>query len=143
MVTRIVAYKYWLLYIFLAICFLLSIFFVQHNYAFYERPIAKVIEVSVEEATDVIDMHNNQDHVVVQSIVAEIKNGTEKGKFVALKNKYSLSKTYNQAYHVGDDVFIWIDSTTSNSSNLSGTILDLKRDQHLLFIAWVLFSFWF
>lgn len=125
------------MYIILGICFIGSIYFVHHNYDFYERPIAKIIDVKLEETTGIIDIHNNQDLLYVQSILAELKNGEKKDRIIHLTNTYSLSKTYNQEYQVGNDIFVWIDASTIETEYLSGSIIDFKRDKQLLMVAWI------
>lgn len=130
-------YKQILLYTMLTICFVASIVFVNNNYSFYERPIAKVIETSLEDATEVTDIQGNEDKIFTQRITAELKNGEEKGQTIHLTNEYSLSGGYDQEYRVGDEVFVSIDKSTETNTELTGTIKDVKRDKHVLVIAWI------
>ncbi|MEM1505782.1 YibE/F family protein [Domibacillus sp. 8LH] len=130
-------YKQILLYIVIAICFAASLFFVHHNYSFYEQPIAKVIKTNLEDTAEMIDINDNEDRSFTQRIVAELKNGEEKGRLIYLTNKYSLSKAYDQEYHVGNELFVAIDTHTKENVNLTGTIQDVKRDKYVLMIAWV------
>src|SRR5690625_155833 len=60
--------------------FVASIVFVHHNYALYERPIAKVTEETLESKEEVTDRHQNQDTLYVQELKAEMKNGKYKGR---------------------------------------------------------------
>lgn len=126
-----------LLYIIIAICFATSVFFVHHNYSFYEQPIAKIIKTNLEDTAEMIDIYDNEDRLFTQRIVAELKNGEEKGRLIYLTNKYSLSKAYDQEYHVGNELFVAIDTHTKENVNLTGTIQDVKRDKYVLMIAWV------
>ncbi|MCF2132227.1 hypothetical protein L1I79_38315, partial [Strepomyces sp. STD 3.1] len=48
-------YKQIFLYIISVLCFATSVFFVHHNYSFYDRPIAKVIKTSLEDTTEMSD----------------------------------------------------------------------------------------
>lgn len=95
-----------LIYTFIFICFITSIIFVYHNYGFYERPIAKVIQTDLEDSTDITDIHDNNDRLFTQHIIAEIKNGEEKGQLIHLTNKYSLSGANDQPYQKGNEVFV-------------------------------------
>lgn len=130
-------YKQILFYTILTLCFVVSIVFVNHNYSFYERPIAKVIETNLEDTTENIDIHDNKDKIFTQSIIAELKNGEEKGHLIHLTNEYSSSGGYDQEYHVGNDLFVSIDSNTVQYTELTGTINDVKRDKYILIIAWI------
>ncbi|WP_458355040.1 YibE/F family protein [Peribacillus frigoritolerans] len=130
-------YKHVSLYTFIALCFVVSVFFVHHNYSFYEQPIAKVIKTNLENTTELNDMYENKDRLYTQSIIAEIQNGKEKGKLIHLKNEYSSSGAFDQEYRVGNDLFVSIDTKTKENSELTGTIKDVKRDKFVLIVAWV------
>ncbi|WP_369803141.1 YibE/F family protein [Sporosarcina sp. P2] len=124
----------WILFFLLAFCCTISIAFVNHNYSFYDRPIAKVIHTTIEEETDVTDMHGNEDTLFVQHIIAKIMNGEEKGREIQLVNEYSSSGAYDQQYHIGNEVFVSIDSKVEE---LAGSITDVKRDKYVLIVAWI------
>ncbi|MGE7185023.1 YibE/F family protein [Peribacillus sp. NPDC006672] len=130
-------YKHISLYAIIALCIVASVFFVHHNYSFYERPIAKVIKTNLENTTELNDMYQNEDRLFTQSIIAEIQNGEEKGKLIHLNNEYSSSGAYDQEYHVGNDLFVSIDTKTEENSELTGTIKDVKRDKFVLIVAWI------
>ncbi|WP_399628440.1 YibE/F family protein [Sporosarcina sp. SG10008] len=125
------------LYSIIAVCFVGSILFVQYNYSFYDRPIAKIIETNLEDSIQVVDMHNNRDQLFTQQIIAEIKNGQEKGQQIHITNEYSTSGAYDHAYRVGNDLFISIDEQTKASGDLTGSIKDIKRDKYIVMIMWV------
>ncbi|MGG4265862.1 YibE/F family protein [Peribacillus simplex] len=131
------SYKHVSLYAVLALCIVASVFFVHHNYSFYERPIAKVIKTNLENTTELNDMYQNEDRLFTQSIIAEIQNGEEKGKLIHLKNEYSSSGAYDQEYRVGNDLFVSIDKKLEENSELTGTIKDVKRDKFVLIVAWI------
>jgi uncharacterized membrane protein len=130
-------YKQILFYTIITLCFVASVIFVNYNYSFYERPIAKVIKTNLEDTTEVIDIHQNEDHLFTQRIIAELKNGEEKGQVIHLTNEYSSSGGYDQEYHVGNELFVSIDMNTEENTELTGTIKDVKRDKHVLIIAWI------
>ena len=131
------AYKQIFLYVIIGLCFAISVFFVNHNYSFYERPIAQVIKTTLEDTTKMIDIHDNEDYLFNQHIIAELKNGEEKGQLIHLTNRYSSSGAYDQEYHVGDELFVSIDTNKEENTDLTGTIKDVKRDKHILMIAWI------
>ena len=115
--------------------FLASIVFVHNNYQLYERPIAKVTEVELESTEEVTDRHQNEDTIYVQQLKAEMKNGKHKGETVFLKNKYSSSGAYDQAYQKGDELFIVL--KTSESEQLTGSVQDVKRDTYMMYVLWI------
>lgn len=125
------------LYSILAICLIGSFIFVYNNHAFYERPIAKVVETNVEDSTEVVDRYDNEDRVFTQQMKAKIKNGAEKGRLIYLTNKYSLSGAYDQEYEVGNELFIGIDEGEGQDAYLTGAIQDVKRDTYLLPVVWI------
>lgn len=110
-----------------------------HNYSFYERPIAKVIETSLEDSTDITDIHGNEDQIFTQHMMAEIKNGEEKGQLIHLTNKYSLSGAYDQPYQKGNEVFVSFEKNTNENTSLTGSIIDVKRDKYTVIVAWIFF----
>lgn len=123
-------------YIFLILSFVASVLFVQNNYSFYEQPIAKVIKTNLVNKTEQTDPYKNKDQIYTQRILAELKNGKEKGSLIYLTNEYSFSGAYDHEYHVGNELFVSIDSNTNDNHDLTGSILNVKRDQYVLILAW-------
>ncbi|MCG5103750.1 YibE/F family protein [Oceanobacillus alkalisoli] len=132
-----ITYKQIVFYMSLAVLVIGSLLFVNNNHSFYDRPIAKVLEADLEEATDVVDAYGNEDRLFTQSIEAEIKNGAEKNHSIHLINEYSSSGAFDQAYKEGDELFVWIDEEAGKDEELTGTIQDVKRDKHILPIVWI------
>ncbi|WP_264806910.1 YibE/F family protein [Cytobacillus sp. NCCP-133] len=130
-------YNPFFLYSLLGICLVLSILFVEHNESFYDRPIAEVIEIKQLENAEMADSHNNKDRLFTQKIIAQLRNGEKKGQLIHLTNEYSLSKAYDQEYKEGQKIFVSIAENKEGSTELTGSILDLKRDQYLLFVLWI------
>jgi len=124
-------------YTFVVICFIASVYFVYHNEAFYDRSIAEVIKTELKESNPVTDMYENDDRLSTQLITAVLKNGEEKGKLIHFTNEYSASGAYDQEYHVGNKLFVSIKANTDKNGGLTGTILDVKRDQFILIVAWI------
>ena len=131
------SYKKKLFYVITALCFISSLIFVTHNASFYERPIARVTKTTLEHQADVQDMHKNKDKIFTQTITARLENGSQKGQLIHLSNQYSLSGANDQKYSIGDEVFVSIDKGKPSNKDISGSIIDKKRDKQLLLIAWV------
>lgn len=125
------------IYIILGLALATSILFVNFNHTYYERPIAKIVEMNTEDPIDIIDMHNNEDRLFTQYLLAELKNGEGKGKLIRLTNEYSSSNAYDQKYNVGNELFVSIDEVVEENSGLTGTIEDVKRDKQVLFVVWI------
>lgn len=132
-----ISYKQITFFLLLIVCFAASIIFVHHNYAFYERPIAEVIKVDLVDQEEIIDQHQNEDKLYTQQIVAELKNGDEKGEYIHLNNEYSTSGAYDQKYSRGDELFVSVDGTMDENTELTGEITDVKRDKYLVVVSWV------
>ncbi|WP_065980937.1 YibE/F family protein [Bacillus amyloliquefaciens] len=130
-------YKKKLFYVMTALCFIGSLIFVNHNASFYERPIAKVTKTTLEHQSDVQDMHKNKDRIFNQRITAKLENGSQKGQHIHLSNQYSSSGANDQKYSIGDEVFVSIDKGNTPNKDISGSIIDKKRDKQLLLIAWI------
>src|SRR5690625_4262514 len=64
-------YKQKLLYIIVALCFIVSIAFVYNNYSFYDQPIAQVIETNTEDTIVVTDLHHHNVIILIQIYSAE------------------------------------------------------------------------
>lgn len=131
-----ITHKQMLFYTILAICFLVSIAFVNHNYSFYDRPIAEVIKTNEVSTNETTDMYQNKDRLSTQHITAELKNGKEKGQLIFLTNEFSSSGAYDQAYEVGNELFVSINKGSEKEKILTGDIQDVKRDKYLMIIAW-------
>ncbi|WP_208591849.1 YibE/F family protein [Gracilibacillus suaedae] len=116
----------------IAVCFISSIIFVNHNHEFYDRPIGKITNTVQTDKAETVDQHQNQDYMVTQEITAEVQNGSNKGKMIEITNEYFESQAVDQAFDTGDEVFVTIDESTS-----TGTIEDVKRDKYLILVAWI------
>ena len=98
--SKKITYKKVSFYTIIGLLFAASIIFVNHNHSFYDRPIAEVIKVDLEDTVNVVDMHNNEDQLFTQNVIAELQNGEEKGRLIHLTTEYSSSAAYDQQYHM-------------------------------------------
>lgn len=128
-------FKMILVYSLIGIGFVGSMIFVNVNHSLYERPIAKIVDMQIDEVKKVTDMHGNEDQLSRQHLVGEIKNGEKKGEILQLTNQYSASNAYDQKYDIGNEVFVLIDSPREGEE-LQGVIEDVKRDRHMMFVVW-------
>lgn len=126
-----------ILYSVLAVSFVVSMFFVNHNHSWYERSIAKVVETSVENSSEIVNRFGNEDHLYTQQIIAVLKNGGEKGQFIHLTNEYSDSRAYDHKFRVGNELFVFIDTGKEDDTVLTGNIMDVKRDYYIMLAAWI------
>jgi uncharacterized membrane protein len=121
-------------YIVLILSFVVSVILVNHNYSFYERPIAEVIETELIDTAEMTDIYGNEDRLFTQRLIAKLKNGEEKGRLIQLTNEYSSSKAYDHEFKVGQKLFVsFVDNL---HIELTGTIVDVKRDVYVLIVAW-------
>lgn len=130
-------YKQALFYTVLIFGIIASIIFVYNNHSFYERPIAKVLDMEVTEIDEVEDRHQNKDTVFEQSLTAEIKNGHNKGQIIVLMNQYSASGAYDHEYNIDDEVFVNFSESSEETKELTGSITDTKRDKYIVIVAWI------
>ena len=74
-------------------------------------------------------MYQNEDRLFTQHIIAQLKNGEEQGKLIYLTNQYSSSGAYDHEYHVGNELFVYLDTkSTEGNSHLTGTIKDVSTE---------------
>lgn len=126
---------FWLV---LVVLFVVSIIWVNNNYRFYERTIAKIITVEEIDVRDVTDTHGNRDKLHIDKLTAKIMNGDHQGETIELMNEYSVAKAYDFNYTTSDAVFISVRGHQDDI--LSGAIIDMKRDKNIVYVAW-LFTF--
>src|SRR5699024_7541908 len=123
-------------YLILASLFITSLIFVHYNHNLYQQPIAEVIEMDISDENTVTGVRDVEDKVFTQEITGMIKNGTEQGNEIQLKNTYTSSGAYDQEFNIGDEIFITIHKD-KQSQVLTGTIKDVKRDKYIVLVAWV------
>ena len=124
------------LYAALLLSFIGSIFFINTNYGFYDQPIVKITEAEITETQELSDIYGNEDVLYTQQLEGEIRNGEYKGERIKLENEYSLSGANDHEYRVGHDLFVNLDRT-ADSTSLSGTIDNVKRDKYVVVMTWI------
>jgi uncharacterized membrane protein len=124
-------------YAILFLCFAGSLLFVYNNHSFYDRPIAEVVEATLVDSTETIDMHNNEDILFTQHLTARLKNGEEKGELIELTNEYTLSGAFDNEFRPGNEVFVSIEEEPAEAGGLTGLIEDVKRDTYIMIVTWV------
>ncbi|WP_017187717.1 YibE/F family protein [Alkalibacillus haloalkaliphilus] len=134
-VKQFMTRKHIALYILTVLLIVGSFWFVNHNHQFYERSIAEIVEVETVQSEEVTDPHGNEDQLVTQKLKGVIQNGDYKGVVIQLDNEYAESQVYDHEYSVGNELFVSVDST-DETEDLTGSILDVKRDHYTLLIAW-------
>ncbi|MBM7541045.1 YibE/F family protein [Amphibacillus cookii] len=112
-----------------------SIYFVYHNHAFYQDPIVQVTKVTIIDEQKVSDGQGNTDIIYTQAIEGKLKNSPQKDERVYLENEFSQSRVYHPEFQEGDDVFVTIDQV-QEGDDLTGSIIDAKRDHYLLLVCW-------
>lgn len=121
----------------LLVCLVIgSMVFVHFNHSFYEQDIAQIIKSTTKSTTYTEDMFQNEDVLVSQLLIAELKNGDYKGEPIELHNDYSYSQAFDQKYEIGTEVFVRL--SENPQTNLTGIIDGVKRDKYLMMIAWIL-----
>ncbi|WP_353048287.1 YibE/F family protein [Planococcus sp. ISL-110] len=125
------------IYAVLLFSFIGSMYFINFNYGFYDDPIVKITEATTEQTQEISDMHGNEDALFTQQLQGDIQNGEFKGKTIELNNEYSLSGANDYEYHVGQDIFVFIDGAAEDGSALAGTIDNVKRDKYVVALTWI------
>jgi len=105
---------------------------VSNDYCFYHSNIAGVIKAHETYLKSEKGPGGEVEHYYKQIITLKIKNGSNKGRTVELKNTYSESLVKSIKYHVGDDLFVTL---KENAGKLSAVISGVKRDVSVAFIA--------
>lgn len=114
---------------------ILAMLFVTHNQQLYQQPIGRVIRVQNGHPQKQKDNFDNVDHTTSQKVTVRIVNGQFQGRQVSLVNDYTDSHAMDQQYKQNDQIFLHLNHHRDGS--LTGTIQGYKRDQVLVFLAWL------
>ncbi|AVK62543.1 YibE/F family protein [Lactobacillus sp. CBA3605] len=99
----------------------------------YQQTVGQVTKVRAINRTTSTDEFENKDVTYTQWVTVKVLNKGHRGQSYRLKNTYTKSKAMDQAYHVGNQVFLRIPSDKQSSVTLQG----LKRDTALAAVAWL------
>lgn len=108
------------------LCYLLLLIFVANDAWIYEKPIAKIINIT-EEKTGIVDaVHGGEECYYKQKLKVKLLNTKEKGKTLVVVNEYTSSRVIGQKYHKGDKVLL-----NSQEGKAVNSIRTQKRDTYL------------
>ncbi|MFC6180613.1 YibE/F family protein [Lactiplantibacillus daowaiensis] len=99
----------------------------------YQQTVASVTKVQANQHNQTTDEFNNTDVSYSQWVTVRILNHHHQGQTYRLKNTYTKSGAMDQAYRVGDQVFVRIPKDKASAVTIQG----LKRDTALAFVAWL------
>ena len=124
----------WLL-VFLGLMGLGLWWFTGHDQRLYQTPLARVEAVHTLNTTRTQDQFENQDQEVTQRLRLRLLNGRQAGKTFEINNQYVKSMGLNQAYRVGDEVFLTQLQTAHRPYR--ATLGDRKRDRAVIMLFWL------
>ncbi|WP_244834660.1 YibE/F family protein [Clostridium sp. BJN0001] len=116
----------------LIILSLFSLIFISNNEGLYNKPIAKIIEISEEESSKQTN-DGKIEPMKNQKIEAIIMNGIHKGEEVNLHNVASFSGANDLNLQINDEVFLSIVDDDNNQIT-SAKITEFKRDKYIVYI---------
>ncbi|MFD1421300.1 YibE/F family protein [Lactiplantibacillus songbeiensis] len=99
----------------------------------YQQTVAKVTQVHAINRNSSTDEFQNKDVTYQQAVTVRVLNHRHQGQTYQIRNTYTKSGAMDQAYRVGDQVFVRVPATKSSSVTIQG----LKRDTALAFVAWL------
>ena len=103
----------------------------------YGQTIGKVTHVEETNVQHQIDENGNPDTKTTQKLEITLLNNRHKGLTFQLANDFTISQINNHAYHQNDYVFVHV---TSENNQLTGNIIELKRDQFLIILIGIFVS---
>lgn len=110
-----------------------SLYFISTNEDLYNKPIAKINSITEAKSETTTD-NGKIEQIKNQKVQAIIMNGVYKGKNIEFNNVNSFSQLNDLDLKVKDEVFISIQEN-ANQEIASIKILDLKRDNYVVYIA--------
>ena len=103
----------------------------------YQGTIGKVTQTKKISEEIIMDENGNQDKKNIQSLEIEILNHHYKGEQFTLINEFTHSQVNNHAYHPNDYLFVQV---SPDKNQLTGHIIELKRDSYLILLVSLLVS---
>lgn len=117
---------------------LLLFLLVYNDYSIYNSTIAKINNIDETFLYSKDSPSGNSENYYSQTITATIKNGSNEGQLVTLKNDYAESLVYDNKYSVGTSLFI--EKLTTQDDQLTATISGVKRDYYVAAIVLILLN---
>lgn len=108
---------------------------VHFDASLYQQPLARITQVTNHRPVKQTDEFENQDRQTNQQLTAVLINTRHRGQKLHITNTFSQSAAMDQAYHVGNQVFVTL-PTHHNPSVIKG----IKRDTTVAFLVWIIFS---
>ena len=130
--------KFLVIYTILIILGIATIVFSNHNEFIYQKPIAKITNITNKFVGEEETSNGYISKVYEQDITAVIKNGNMKGKVISIKNQYHEDQAFDQKYHKNDKIFI---SISGNESENRYYIEGYKRDKYIVMLTVFLILF--
>lgn len=103
------------------------------NAGLYRQTVARVTHVQKVNTTATTDEFENKDVNYTQLVTVKVLNHQHQGQTYRIKNVYTKSGAMDQAYRVGDQVFVRIPKDHQSAVTIQG----LKRDTALAFVVWL------
>lgn len=127
--------RHWGLYLTLVVIILglVGVGLTRVNAGLYQQTVAQVTHVTAESHSATTDEFQNKDINYNQLVTVKILNQRHRGQTFRIKNSYTKSGAMDQAYRVGDQVFVRIPASQSSAITIQG----LKRDTALAFVVWL------
>ena len=120
--------------------FLAGMIAVNNDAGLYKMPVVRITSDTMP-ANSVLSGNSDQEQDYSQTLTGTVLNGSYKGRTIEMRNSYSSSGVFDDAYHKGDKVFVNISGSDggSDGGTLAGHISGLKRDQYVVFLLFALF----
>lgn len=118
--------------LFLLLLFTIAAIFGTFQFSHQEQTVGKVTEEKTIQSEKQVDEHGNTDKLTTQQVKLLILNHKYKGKEVTITNTYSYSQIKDHHYHKNEYVYI---DVSNQGKELSGTLLELKRDHFLIILV--------
>ncbi|MEG0550220.1 MAG: YibE/F family protein [Vagococcus sp.] len=117
--------------IILLLCTLLAVY-ASFQFELRTQTVGKIISETNLQTEKQVDEHGNSDETTQQQLNLLILNHDLKGKMVTIQNSYSTSQVKDHKYHKNEYVFLQVES---KNEELSGHIIELKRDHYLILLT--------
>lgn len=118
--------------ILVAVVGLMGVVLTRKDVGLYHQPVGQVTHVATLNRTKTTDEFNNTDVSVTQRVTVRLLN-QQSADTVQVKHTFDASGAMDQAYRVGDQVFLHLPSGQHSAATITG----LKRDTALAAVVWL------